>query len=193
MVNNSTNINKIRESLNSDGQQFYKYQQNKRKFKQWWSTIIIPPISLSTKWSTTSCLKHLKTKRPWHMTLEIQVLSWDRHKNMAGVKLVVTFWFYDLCKYLLYNVHVVIYLLFYHFYRYLVFYSPFDIVYKIAKFLPCKLVICGLKEVQRSHKVYHAVIHTMKIYPNSYLVIIIIGTVKGKLPCHYNIIVLMYI
>lgn len=62
---------------------------------------------------------------------------------------------------------------------YLVFYSPFDIVYKIAKFLPCKLVICGLKEVQRSHKVYHAVIHTMKIYPNSYLVIIIIGTVKG--------------
>ena len=34
MVNNSTNINKIKESLNSDGQQFYKYQQNKRKFKQ---------------------------------------------------------------------------------------------------------------------------------------------------------------
>ena len=56
MVNNSTNINKTKESLNSDGQQFnqYKqnkeslnsddqqfnqYQQNKRKFKQWWSTI----------------------------------------------------------------------------------------------------------------------------------------------------------
>ena len=33
MVNNSTNINKTKESLNSDGQQF---QQNKRKFKQWW-------------------------------------------------------------------------------------------------------------------------------------------------------------
>ena len=30
MVNNSTNINKIKERLNSDGQQFYKYQQNKR-------------------------------------------------------------------------------------------------------------------------------------------------------------------
>ena len=30
MVNNSININKIKESLNSDGQQFYKYQQNKR-------------------------------------------------------------------------------------------------------------------------------------------------------------------
>jgi hypothetical protein len=72
MVNNSININKIKESVNSDGQQFYKYQQNKRTFKQWWSTIIIPPISLSTKWSTTSHLKHLKTKRPWHMTYDIK-------------------------------------------------------------------------------------------------------------------------
>ena len=51
MVNNSTNINKRkerlnsdgqqfhqyqqkRENLNSDGQQFHQYQQNKRKFKQ---------------------------------------------------------------------------------------------------------------------------------------------------------------
>jgi hypothetical protein len=29
-----TNINKTKESLNSDDQQFYQYQQNKRKFKQ---------------------------------------------------------------------------------------------------------------------------------------------------------------
>ena len=35
MVNNSTNINKTNESLNSDGQQFHQYQQNKRKFNQW--------------------------------------------------------------------------------------------------------------------------------------------------------------
>ena len=34
MVNNSTNINKTKQSLNSDGQQFYEYHQNKRKFKQ---------------------------------------------------------------------------------------------------------------------------------------------------------------
>jgi hypothetical protein len=32
MVNNSSNINKPKESLNSDGQQFLQYQQNKRKF-----------------------------------------------------------------------------------------------------------------------------------------------------------------
>jgi hypothetical protein len=29
MVNNFTNINKTKQSLNSDGQQFYQYQQNK--------------------------------------------------------------------------------------------------------------------------------------------------------------------
>jgi hypothetical protein len=29
MINNSTNINKTKESLKSDGQQFNQYQQNK--------------------------------------------------------------------------------------------------------------------------------------------------------------------
>jgi hypothetical protein len=33
MVDNSTNINKTKESLNSDGQQFHQYQQNKKKSK----------------------------------------------------------------------------------------------------------------------------------------------------------------
>ena len=47
MVNNSTNINKTKERLNSDGQQFYQHQQNKRKFKQWLSTI--PPTSTKQK------------------------------------------------------------------------------------------------------------------------------------------------
>ena len=31
MVNNSTNINKTKESVNSDGQQFHKYQQHKKE------------------------------------------------------------------------------------------------------------------------------------------------------------------
>ena len=74
IVDNSTNINKTnnhrsylkplntnntttygivlllrvwKESLNSDGQQSHQYQQNKRKFKQWWSTI--PPVSTKQK------------------------------------------------------------------------------------------------------------------------------------------------
>lgn len=61
------------------------------------------------------------------------------------------------------------------------FYSPFDIVYKMVKFLPCKLAIAGLKEVQRAHKVYHGVVYTAKIYPNSVLIILFIGTIKGKI------------
>ena len=55
MVNNSINIIKTKESsniktkesFNSGGQQFHKYHQNKRKFKQWWSTI--PQISSKQK------------------------------------------------------------------------------------------------------------------------------------------------
>ena len=47
MVNNSTNINKPKESFNSDGQQFLQYQHTKRKFEQWWSTIL--PISTKQK------------------------------------------------------------------------------------------------------------------------------------------------
>ena len=47
MVNNSTNINKQKESFSSNSRQFYQYQKTKRKFEQWWSTIL--PISTNQK------------------------------------------------------------------------------------------------------------------------------------------------
>jgi hypothetical protein len=50
----------------SDDQQFHQYQQNKQA-----------PLASN----------HYIQKRPWHMALEIQILVWDRHKNMAGLKL----------------------------------------------------------------------------------------------------------
>ncbi|KAL5022577.1 hypothetical protein ScPMuIL_001732 [Solemya velum] len=62
---------------------------------------------------------------------------------------------------------------------YLIFYSPFDIVYKFVKLLPCKLLICALKETQRAHKCYNAVTATAKIYPNSFVIIIMLGVVKS--------------
>uniref|UniRef100_A0A915JKG6 Trimeric intracellular cation channel type B n=1 Tax=Romanomermis culicivorax TaxID=13658 RepID=A0A915JKG6_ROMCU len=62
---------------------------------------------------------------------------------------------------------------------YLIFYSPFDVCYKAAKFLPLKVILSVLKEVQRAHKVHSGVAHAMKIYPNAYIVMVIIGTVKG--------------
>lgn len=63
---------------------------------------------------------------------------------------------------------------------YLMFYSPFDIVYKLCNFLPFKLVIACMKEVNRCHKIHHGVLYANKIYPGSYFIIVLIGTVKGN-------------
>lgn len=62
---------------------------------------------------------------------------------------------------------------------YLVFYAPFDAVYKLAKVLPVKVVLSTLKEVKRAYKVSHGVSHAAKLYPNSYFVQILVGTAKG--------------
>ena len=65
----------------------YNYYIMKRKFKQQWSTI--PPIS--TKRTITSHLLTEHKKRPQHATFEIQVLAWDRHKNMVGLNRLYVF------------------------------------------------------------------------------------------------------
>uniref|UniRef100_A0A1I7WRL5 C3H1-type domain-containing protein n=1 Tax=Heterorhabditis bacteriophora TaxID=37862 RepID=A0A1I7WRL5_HETBA len=62
---------------------------------------------------------------------------------------------------------------------YLVFYAPFDGIYKISKMLPIKCILSVLKEVKRAYKVSHGVSHAAKLYPNSYLVQILVGTAKG--------------
>ena len=71
MVNNYANINKTKESLNSDGQQLRQHQQNKRKFKQ----------------NTTSHLNSLNTTKReddiWRC--KSRSIPWDRHKYMAGL------------------------------------------------------------------------------------------------------------
>ena len=74
MVNNSTNINKMnnhlspKESLNSNGQQFYQYKQNEQS------------LLTSNIWTE---------KGPWRMMLEIHVLALDKHKHAAGLKLLM--------------------------------------------------------------------------------------------------------
>jgi len=57
----------------------------KRKFKQWWPTIL--PISTNEQSPLT--LTHWTQKRLRHMTLEIQVLAWDNNKNFQHVHLKV--------------------------------------------------------------------------------------------------------
>ncbi|XP_065167029.1 trimeric intracellular cation channel type 1B.1 [Atheta coriaria] len=63
---------------------------------------------------------------------------------------------------------------------YVVFYTPFDIGYKVSKFLPVKIVCSAMKEIYRCKKVYDGVTHAAKLYPNAYLIMIIIGTLKGN-------------
>lgn len=46
--------------------------------------------------------------------------------------------------------------------------------------MPCKLVLASMKEVIRCKKVHDGVAHAAKIYPNGYLIMILIGTVKGN-------------
>ena len=54
-------------SLNSDGQEFHQYQQTE-----------LPHHTSNNR----------AQKRPQHMTLEIQVLAWDRHKHVVGLNLL---------------------------------------------------------------------------------------------------------
>lgn len=71
------------------------------------------------------------------------------------------------------------------------FYSPFDIVYKICKFLPFKIIFSAMKEVIRCKKVNDGVIHAAKIYPNGYIIMIIIGTIKGDIIIIKNFILII--
>ena len=54
-----------------------------RKFKQWWSSI--PPISTQRTINWT----HWIPTWPRYMTLEIQVLVWNRHRHVAGLNLLM--------------------------------------------------------------------------------------------------------
>ncbi|XP_047514109.1 trimeric intracellular cation channel type 1B.1 [Pieris napi] len=63
---------------------------------------------------------------------------------------------------------------------YLVFYTPFDVGYKVAKFLPVKVTAAAMKEIYRAKKVYDGVSHAAKLYPNAYIIMVVIGTIKGN-------------
>ena len=63
---------------------------------------------------------------------------------------------------------------------YVIFYLPFDVGYKVMKFLPIKMMCEALKEVYRAKQVHDGVGHAAKLFPNAYLVMIIIGAVKGN-------------
>jgi len=63
---------------------------------------------------------------------------------------------------------------------YVIHYSPFDVAYKVAKFLPIKVVLSAMKEFYRVKKINDGVMHAGKLYPNAYIIMIVIGTMKGN-------------
>lgn len=63
---------------------------------------------------------------------------------------------------------------------YLVFYSPFDFAITLAKILPVKVGLYVMKEIHRVKKVSGGVAAGAKLYPNSYLIMLIVGTLKGN-------------
>ncbi len=63
--------------------------------------------------------------------------------------------------------------------RYLVFFSPFDLFYKIVKFLPVKMALSAAKELLRTRKIFDGVLHGLHIYPDSYVIVVIAAAMKG--------------
>jgi hypothetical protein len=61
----------------------------------------------------------------------------------------------------------------------LVFFSPFDIVYKLVKFLPIKICLSLCKELLRARKIQDGVSHALHLYPSSYVIIVLCGAIKG--------------
>ncbi len=63
---------------------------------------------------------------------------------------------------------------------YFVFYSPFDIVARLLRFIPIRIVVGIAKEIQRTKKIFDGVHSTLTIYPDGYIIVVIIGAIKGK-------------
>ena len=59
------------------------------------------------------------------------------------------------------------------------FFSPFDIVYKLVKFLPFKIALSVGKELLRVRKIYDGVGHALHMHPNAYIIIVLFGALKG--------------
>lgn len=65
---------------------------------------------------------------------------------------------------------------------YAIFYSPFDIVYRLCNFMPIKIGLHLMFEINNCKAIYQGILHASKVFPDSYVVMAIIGIVKGNGP-----------
>jgi hypothetical protein len=70
---------------------------------------------------------------------------------------------------------------------YLINYAPFDFIYKFCKFSPIKLIICLLKEIQRTNKVHHGILFALRNFPGSYILVALFGILKGSASQHMRL------
>jgi hypothetical protein len=63
---------------------------------------------------------------------------------------------------------------------YLVFYSPFDIIARSLRFTPVRIIVGIAKELQRTKKIHDGVQSTLAIHPDGYVIVVLIGAIKGK-------------
>lgn len=57
---------------------------------------------------------------------------------------------------------------------------PADFIYNILSFKLFKLILVGMKEVQRVYAIQQGVTFAIKKYPSYYLVQVVAGVLKGK-------------
>lgn len=70
-------------------------------------------------------------------------------------------------------------------FRYAIYYSPFDIVYKLCKLAPLRLILHAAEQLHVAHKVHHGVNYALKHYAGAYVIAVIIGVVKGNKLLHF--------
>jgi len=64
--------------------------------------------------------------------------------------------------------------------RYVINYSPFDVVYKLCKFKPVHLLARAVDQLHVTHHIHHGVNYALKHYTHAYLIALLVGIAKGK-------------
>jgi len=72
--------------------------------------------------------------------------------------------------------------------RYVINYSPFDVVYKLCKFAPVRLLARALDQVHVAHHIHHGVNYALKHYTAAYIIAVVIGVAKGIHPTDLSFI-----
>jgi len=58
-------------------------------------------------------------------------------------------------------------------------YSPFDVVYKLCKFAPVRLLARAMDQLHVAHHIHHGVNYSLKHYTGAYVIAVVVGVAKG--------------